>query len=102
MIPLMDKVRYVGYGAIGGLVIGAIMGWMFHGWVGFLVRLGFLILLLIPLVFAIYFWKRVTTKTPAPAYVPEANVPARRARMEPTAVREAEWIELETPPRTRR
>lgn len=102
MIPFMDKVRYIGYGAIGGLVFGAIIGWMFHGWVGFFVRLGFVILLLIPLVLAILFWKRVTTPSTPASPGNDVVMTSRRTRQDGDAVRDAEWVELNPPTRTRR
>jgi F0F1-type ATP synthase assembly protein I len=78
-IPIIDRLRLIGYGGIGGLIVGAFLGWMFHAWVGFIVRLGLLIVLLVPLVLAIYFWRRVTTQ------------PTGRSQNEP---RDAEWIEV--------
>lgn len=79
-IPLMDRIRFIGYGVFGGLIVGAILGWMFHGWVGFFFKLVIVIMLLVPLVLAILFWQRVTSKP----------VPARRPD-----VTEAEWVEIE-------
>ena len=85
-IPFMDRIRFIGYGLIAGIVIGAIMGWMFHAWIGFLVKLVIVIIFLVPLVAAIYFWRRVTTSAP----------PAK------SNVRDADWVELESNSRTRR
>lgn len=42
-----------------GLVLGLVMGWFFHGVISFIVRLGFVLLLLIPLAIALYFWFRL-------------------------------------------
>ena len=42
-----------------GLVMGLIMGWFFHGVISFIIRLGFVMLLLIPLAIALYFWFRL-------------------------------------------
>jgi F0F1-type ATP synthase assembly protein I len=84
-IPLSDRVRLVGYGLIAGIVLGAFLGWWFHSWVGFIVRLFFVAMFLVPLVAAIYFWRRVTT-TPA---------------QQSSNVREAEWAELDTTSRPR-
>jgi F0F1-type ATP synthase assembly protein I len=79
--PLMDRVRLIGYGAIGGIVVGAFLGWMFHDIVGLIVKLMIVIILLIPLVFAILFWRRVTT------------TPASTTRAD---VRDADWVEIGT------
>jgi F0F1-type ATP synthase assembly protein I len=85
-IPFMDRIRYIGYGLLAGIVVGAFFGWWFHAWVGFIVKLFFVALFLIPLVAAIIFWRRVTsTKSSTP----------------PT-VRDADWVEIESASRSRR
>ncbi len=76
---LLDRLRFIGYGCIGGLVVGIFLGWVFHGFVGFIVKFSIVIVLLIPLILAITFWRRVTTKP--------VNVAT-------TDVRDADWIEL--------
>lgn len=85
-IPIMDRVRFIGYGLIAGIVIGAIMGWMFHAWIGFLVKLVIVIIFLIPLIAAVFFWRKVTSR----------STPAR------SDVRDADWVEIESSSRTRR
>jgi F0F1-type ATP synthase assembly protein I len=87
LIPLMDRIRFIGYGLIAGIVLGAFLGWMFHAWVGFIVRLFFVIVLLIPVVLAILFWRRVTIKPDPPR---------------DSGVRDADWAEIEANSRTRR
>ena len=42
-----------------GLVLGLIMGWFFHGVISLVVRLGILLIFLIPLAIALYFWFRL-------------------------------------------
>lgn len=42
-----------------GLVLGLIMGWFFHGVISLIVRLGILLIFLIPLAIALYFWFRL-------------------------------------------
>lgn len=86
IIPILDRIRYIGYGVIGGLVAGMFLGWMLHGWVGFIVKLFFVIILLLPLAGAIYFWRRVTTTPPRVS----------------TTVRDADWIEIEASAKPRR
>lgn len=85
-VGLMDRIRFIGYGILVGIVIGAVIGWMFHAWVGFLFKLFIVFIFMIPLIAAIYFWRRVTTTPP----------PAR------TTVRDADWIEIEAGGRSRR
>ena len=49
-----------------GLVMGLVMGWFFHGVISFIIRLGFVILLLIPLAIAVYFWFRLRQQSSTP------------------------------------
>jgi hypothetical protein len=50
-------------GFIAGLIVGMLIGWFFHGLVGLVVRLGFVLLLLIPL--AIVVWYFVLRRPPS-------------------------------------
>lgn len=43
-------------GFIAGLIVGLLLGWFFHGVVGLVVRLGFALLLLIPLAIVIWYF----------------------------------------------
>jgi hypothetical protein len=43
-------------GFVAGLIVGLLLGWVFHGVVGLFVRLGFALLLLIPLLLVIWFF----------------------------------------------
>jgi len=47
---------------LAGLVVGALIGWFFHGVVSLVIRLGFFILLLIPI--AIIFWLFIRSRRP--------------------------------------
>ena len=86
-VPLMDRIRLIGYGLIGGVVAGAVLGWMFHAWIGFLFKLFILLVLLVPFIAAVIFWQRVTSKPSTP----------RSAD-----VRDADWVEIEANTRPRR
>jgi F0F1-type ATP synthase assembly protein I len=44
------------YGIVVGLIVGILIGWFFHGVVSLVVRLGFLALLLIPLIIIAWFF----------------------------------------------
>jgi hypothetical protein len=85
-IPLLDRLRLIGYGCIGGLVIGIFLGWVFHGFVGLIVKLAIVFVLLVPLVLAIMFWRRVTSK------------PSGTSSRD---VRDASWIEIDSGRRER-
>jgi predicted lipid-binding transport protein (Tim44 family) len=43
-------------GFIAGLIVGLFLGWFFHGVVGLVVRLGFVLLLLIPLAIVLWYF----------------------------------------------
>ena len=43
-------------GFVAGLIVGLLLGWVFHGVVGLFVRLGFALLLLIPLALVVWFF----------------------------------------------
>lgn len=73
--PLMDRLKFGAYGMMSGLVVGLFLGWMFHGFVGALVRVVIILIIMIPFVLAIAFWFKV-------------NQQNRDAR--PT-IQEAEW-----------
>jgi F0F1-type ATP synthase assembly protein I len=44
------------YGFAAGIVVGILLGWFFHGIVSFVVRLGIIALLLIPILIIIWFF----------------------------------------------
>lgn len=53
--PLPIRIGLPG-GFVAGLIVGLLLGWFFHGVVGLVVRLGFALLLLIPLAIVIWFF----------------------------------------------
>lgn len=73
--PLMDRLKYGAYGLTSGLVVGLFLGWMFHGFVGALVRAVIILIIMVPFVMAIAFWFKV-------------NQQNRDAR---SSIQEAEW-----------
>ena len=75
--PIIERIRYGMYGAAAGLFMGVLIGWMFHGFVSVLVRLGLLLVVVIPVCLAIYFWFKVDR--------------ANRAARQDSGIREAEW-----------
>ena len=54
LIPRITQIAFV-----VGLLLGVVLGWLFSGLVGTVMRFGLLALLLIPLIAAIFFWWRV-------------------------------------------
>ena len=53
---LRERARWSSCGLIAGIVIGMILGWMFHGFVGAAIRTAVIILFLIPFIAALVFW----------------------------------------------
>jgi F0F1-type ATP synthase assembly protein I len=79
-----ERVRWSSCGLIAGLAIGIILGWLFSGFVGAVVRLAVILLFLIPLIAALVFW-----------------FSNRRGSGGSSAVQEASWRDLDGPGRTR-
>ncbi len=75
LTPLMDRLRFAAYGLAAGLFIGMFLGWMFHGFVGALVRIVIILIILIPLFFAVRFWLKINA----------AN------KVDRSGIKEAEW-----------
>ena len=55
VLSLIERAKYVAFGMAGGLFVGLVLGWMFHGFVGALVRTVLIIIILLPFVFADHF-----------------------------------------------
>jgi F0F1-type ATP synthase assembly protein I len=77
---LRERARWSSCGLIAGLVVGMILGWIFHGFVGTAVRVGVVLLFLIPLFAALVFW-----------------LSSRRGDGGSSAVQEATWRDLDGP-----
>lgn len=53
---LRERLRWAGCGVIAGLIAGMFLGWMFHGFVGAIIKIGIVLIFLVPLVAAILFF----------------------------------------------
>jgi predicted lipid-binding transport protein (Tim44 family) len=53
-----DRLKGAQIGFVGGLMIGLLMGWFFHGIISIAVRMGVLLILLLPLIVIAWFWLR--------------------------------------------
>ncbi len=80
-IGLIERMKFIAFGLAAGLFMGIILGWMFHGFVGALVRTILIVILLLPFVFAIIFWVKTTNKD----------------RLKTDSIQEAEWREQSGP-----
>ena len=83
MLTLMERVRWAGYGLAAGLFMGLFLGWMFHGFVGILVRLVIVTIILAPFVAALIFWLKVSN--------------SNRQERTGSAIQDAEWRDINTP-----
>lgn len=59
---IRDRFQWLSYGFIPGLVTGVILGWLFHGVVGTILRFVLVALLLVPFVVAFIVWRRLADK----------------------------------------
>jgi predicted lipid-binding transport protein (Tim44 family) len=53
-----ERLKGAQFGLVAGLLIGMLLGWFFHGIISMAVRLGFLVLLLLPLIVIGWLWLR--------------------------------------------
>ena len=75
MLALKERARFAGYGLVAGLLIGLILGWMFHNVVGTILWLMLIAIILTPFVLAVIFWQKTQ----------------KRNTDERSLVRDAEW-----------
>lgn len=62
MTMVRDRFQWGSYGLGVGLLLGLILGWLFHGVVGTIVRFGFVALVLIPFIVAFIVWRRLADR----------------------------------------
>ncbi len=77
MLALKERARFAGYGMVAGLLVGVVLGWMFHGVVGTILWLMLIAVILTPFVLAVYFWQKTQS----------------RNSRDRSLVRDAEWRE---------
>lgn len=73
----MDRLRWAAYGLFAGLILG----WIFHGVVGLIVKIIIILVVLAPFVAAFLFWQKVKSSGGSP----------KRDAM----VRDADWREVD-------
>jgi F0F1-type ATP synthase assembly protein I len=78
IVTMVERFRFAAYGFGAGLFCGLILGWMFHGFVGTLVRLLIVAIILGPFVAALIFWIKVTN----------------RNRTDQPTIQDADWRDL--------
>lgn len=78
MLTLLERMRFAAYGLAAGLIVGVFLGWMFHGFVGVVVRLLIVAIILAPFVIALIFWLKVSNSN----------------RADRSAVQDGEWRDI--------
>jgi F0F1-type ATP synthase assembly protein I len=84
MLVFKERARFAGYGLITGLLVGIVLGWMFHGVVGTILWMMLIAVIVTPFVLAVIFWQKTQN----------------RNYEERSLVRDAEWRDTpgERPP----
>ncbi len=69
-----DRMQWSAYGFIAGILIGLVLGWLFHGVIGTIINFLIVAALLLPFIIAFIFWRRtkdriedIRTPDPEPA-----------------------------------
>jgi F0F1-type ATP synthase assembly protein I len=75
MLAMKERARFAAYGLAAGLLIGVVLGWMFHGVVGTILWLMLIAIILTPFVLAVIFWQKTQS----------------RVSQDRSLVRDAEW-----------
>ena len=75
MLAMKERARFAAYGLAGGLLIGVVLGWMFHNVVGTILWLMLIAVILTPFVLAVIFWQKTQN----------------RNTVDRSQVRDAEW-----------
>lgn len=96
-----DRLKGAQFGFIAGILIGLIFGWVFHGIISLALRLGLLVVLLLPLIVIGWLWFRargrpvtnvqMRTRAPEATWQPVIDVgpeppPSRTRPQDPTLV----------------
>ena len=62
MALLRERFRWSGYGFMTGIIVGAILGWMFNKVVGAILWVGVVGLALVPLLIVFLVWRRLSDR----------------------------------------
>ena len=65
MLTWLERLRFAAYGLTVGLIAGVFLGWMFHGFIGVVVRLLIVAIILAPFIVALIFWLKVSNSNRA-------------------------------------
>jgi predicted lipid-binding transport protein (Tim44 family) len=70
--------EWAGYGFLGGIVVGVLMGWFFAGFIAAFMRVAVVALILVPVVLLFFAWRKYLA--------PIVRPPARERYIGPPAV----------------
>jgi hypothetical protein len=70
------RVQWGSYGFLAGIVLGLLMGWMFHGFVGAFVRVALVAVAFVPLLVIYIAWRRFISPWLRPPVEPDYAAPA--------------------------
>ena len=70
------RFQWGSYGFLAGIVVGLLMGWMFHGFVGAFVRLALVAIVVVPLILGYLAWRRYVSPLLRPPVQTDSIVPA--------------------------
>lgn len=59
-----DRAKWARYAFVGGILVGVVLGWAFHGIISLVLRFSLVLLFLVPLAAALYFWWRASRRDP--------------------------------------
>jgi hypothetical protein len=86
------RVQWGGYGFMAGIALGVLIGWFFAGFIGAFIRVGLVLLVLVPLVLLYIGWRkfvapilqpRARREYVDPGYAIETRAVVSRADREP-------------------
>jgi F0F1-type ATP synthase assembly protein I len=66
------RFQWGSYGFLAGVVVGLMMGWMFHGFVGAFVRLALVAIVVVPLIVGYLAWRRYVSPLLRPPAQPDS------------------------------
>jgi len=61
------RMQWGSYGFMAGILLGVMVGWLFHGFVGAFVRVGMVALAVLPLILLYIAWRKVVAPWLRPA-----------------------------------
>lgn len=96
VVNIKERLQWTGFGFVAGILIGAVLGWLFHGVIGAAFQMIIVAALLAPFVIAYLFWRRTRramTAQPPPPPAPYGEALQRGEPIETTRYVVQEHVE---------